>query len=257
MITSVKNSIIKDILKLKNKKNRIKTGLFYIEGERLIGEVPEDFIIKYYIFSESFSKKVDINRYNNSEKIIVSDHIFIKISDTLNPQGIMAICKSRKYSLNNIKLNGNSFFVLLDRISDPGNLGTIIRTAEALGCNGIFLSKDCVDLYNPKVLRATMGSLFHIPIIEDCDLFNTIDILKEKNIKIICTHLNGCVNPYDVNFKKPIAVLIGNEANGVFEGYVKKSDILVKIPMIGNVESINVSASSAIIFYEILRQKLV
>lgn len=257
MITSDKNKIIKDILKLKQKKQRDITGNFYIEGERIIDEIPSNIEIKKYIFSEKFYK--DLNnkeKYKKIDNIIVSDSVFKKISDTINPQGIMAICSMPKNNINSIKIKENKVFVILDRICDPGNMGTIIRTAEALGIDSIFLSKGCVDLYNPKVIRATMGAIFHIPIIQDCDISYLITHLKSNNVNIVCTHLDGDKAPYNIDFKKSTAILIGNEANGVLDQYKNEADELVKIPMVGKVESMNASISSAIIFYEVLSQRL-
>lgn len=256
MITSEKNQLIKDIVKLKQKKEREKTGKFYVEGQRIIDEIPSNIKIDKYIFSKTFYKNIDTNKYDKCKSIIIEDTLFKKISDTINPQGIMAICQIPKIDINSIKIKENSFFIILDRISDPGNMGTIIRTAEALGADAIFLSKGCVDLYNDKVLRATMGSIFHLPIIENNDLDYLIDFFKTKKIDVICTYLDGGKPPYEINMKKSIAILIGNEANGVLEKYKEKSDYLVKIPMIGKVESMNASISSAIVFYEVLSQRL-
>lgn len=256
MITSENNKLIKDIVKLKQKKYREKNGLFYIEGERIVDEIPEDVEIYKYIFSEDFYINMkDKEKYKRAENIIVTNEIFKKLTDTINPQGIMAICKIRNIALDYIDIKQNGFYIILDRISDPGNMGTIIRTGEALGADCIFLSKDCVDLYNSKTIRSTMGSIFHIPIIQD-DLDNILPYLKQKNISIACTDLSAQKAPYEVDFKKGIAILIGNEANGVLEKYKKMSDILVKIPMLGKVESMNASISSAIMFYEVLSQRL-
>ena len=257
MITSDKNKIIKDILKLKQKKQGDITGNFYIEGERIIDEIPSNIEIKKYIFSEKFYKDLkNKEKYKKIDNIVVSDSVFKKISDTINPQGIMAICSMPKNNINSIKIKENKVFVILDRICDPGNMGTIIRTAEALGIDSIFLSKGCVVLYNPKVIRATMGAIFHIPIIQGCDISYLITHLKSNNVNIVCTHLDGDKAPYNIDFKKSTAILIGNEANGVLGQYKNEADELVKIPMVGKVESMNASISSAIIFYEVLSQRL-
>ena len=238
MIVSNKNKIIKEIIKLKEKKEREKTGKFYVEGERIIDEIPSSIKIENYIFSDSFyNQLIDKNKYNRASHIIIEDNLFKKISDTLNPQGIIAICNMPKNSIKDIKLKKDSCFVILDRVCEPGNVGTIIRTAEALGLDGIFLSKGCVDLYNDKVIRATMGSIFHIPIITNCDLTNLINYFKNNNIDIICTNLEESKPPYEINLKKSLAIIIGNEANGVLDEYKNISTDLVKIPMIGNVES--------------------
>lgn len=257
MILSIQNKIVKQIFKLKTKKERDKTGLIIIEGERFISQVPANIEIQYYIFSESFSKKTDVlNIYNKAHFYVVSDDIFKKISETDTPQGIIAICKINKNSLENLKIDENSIFLILDRIMDPGNLGTIIRSADALGISAIFLSNGCVDLYNSKVLRSTMGSVFNIPIFTNCDIPKIITNLKKQNFKIVCTHLKGAKNVFEVSFLKKIAIIIGNEANGVLDEYINLADEIVKIPMVGNAESINASNATSIIFYEALRQRL-
>lgn len=265
-ISSEKNQIIKDIIKLKTKKERDKTGLFYIEGERFINELlTKNFIIQKIIMSKAYyenniNNSSNINKYEFVDNIVLDKGLFDKISDTINPQGILAICKkinNQDICDNLFNNNNNNLFIVLDRITDPGNLGTIIRTSEALGANAIFLSSDCVDLYNPKVLRSTMGSIFHIPIVIDYDLDELINKFKSNNINIICTHLKGNSMPYEVNLTTNIAVLVGNEANGVLDKYVEQADTLIKIPMLGQVESLNVSVSASIILYEVLRQRLV
>lgn len=257
MILSVQNKIIKQICKLKTKKEREKIGLAIIEGERFINQIPENIEIEYYAFSESFSNKINVFEvYKNKPIYIIKDDIFKKISETITPQGAMAICKIKQNYFNDLKINKNSIFLILDRVMDPGNLGTIIRSAEAFGVSAIFLSKGCVDLYNDKVLRSTMGSLFNIPIIDNCNIPEIINNLKEKEFNIVCTHLKGEKKPFEVNFLNKTAIIIGNEANGVLDEYVNISDEIVKIHMVGKVESINVSIATSIILYEALSQRL-
>lgn len=256
MITSAQNKIVKEVKKLKNKKGRENADLFIIEGERFVKGIPFDIEILYYIFSEKFSKACDTDIYNRAEIHIVSEDIILKISDTVNPQGVMAICKIKKYNFQDIKIKENMLFLLLDRVMDPGNLGTIIRSADALGVSAIFLSNGCADIYNSKVLRSTMGSLFNLPIFENCNFDDLIYDLKSKNFNIISSNLKGGKSPYNIDFNKNTVIIIGNEANGVLDKYLKVSDEFVKIPMIGAVESINVSIASSILFYECLSQKL-
>lgn len=257
MISSTKNNIIKQIIKLKTKKEREKTGLFIIEGERFINLIPKNTKIEYYVFSESYANKNNVfENFKNAKIYIVLDDIFKKISETISPQGAMAICNIKKDSFKNLDIKEDSFFVILDRITDPGNLGTIIRSADALGVSGLILSKGCVDLYNDKTLRSTMGSLFNIPIIENCEIDDILEILKKEDFNIICTHLKGTKTPFEINFFGKIALIIGNEANGVLDKYVKSSNEIIKIPMVGKAESMNVSIASSIIFYEALSQKL-
>lgn len=258
MITSEKNEIIKSLIKLKTKKERDRQNLFFVEGERFTDEIPSNIKIEKYIVSDKFQ---NFDKYSkkametNTEILSVSENVFKKISETVNPQGIIAICEKMNYHID-INKNDNNFFIVLDRISDPGNLGTIIRTAEALGSNGIFLSKECVDIYNPKVLRSTMGSLFHVPVYNDCDLENLFDDFSKNEIKIICTHLEAENIPAQVDLSKSVAILIGNEANGILDKYKDRADFLVKIPMIGKVNSLNASVSSSIMIYEAMKQRM-
>lgn len=257
MITSDKNEIIKQIMKLKMKKQRDKTNLFYIEGERFVDEIPKDYIVENYILSEKFDLNLDdLDKYESTKSIVIADDLFKKISDTKTPQGIMAICKVKNYNIDDIKITDKSLFLMLERINDAGNLGTIIRSAEALGVSAIFMSKGCVDLYNEKTLRSTMGAIFHIPILVNCDFDYIIDFMKKNKVNTICTSLNTNKNIYDVNFKNAVCIIVGNEANGVLDKYIQKSDENVTIPMVGEMESINVATSTSIILYEALRQRL-
>ncbi|MFI3231145.1 MAG: RNA methyltransferase [bacterium] len=273
VITSEKNQLIKDVIKLKNKKERDKTGLFFIEGERFTDEllnnknlnidcleiIDKVFMSNHYydnIYLKYNTNLSKLNSLNPNKFILVNDSIFNKISDTVNPQGILTVCKKLDSAIDDYYLsNKDNLFIVLDRITDPGNLGTIIRTSEALGVGAIFLSKNCVDLYNSKVLRATMGAIFHINIFLECNIDDLLTNFKNNNINIVCADLKGTKNPAEVDFTTNTAILIGNEANGVLEKYSKQSNFLVKIPMFGYVESLNASISSSILIYEALRQR--
>ena len=173
---------------------------------------------------------------------------------TDNPQGILAIIKIKTCELENLFVDG-SFLVVLDSIQDPGNMGTIIRTADAAGASGIIVSKGCVDIYNPKVLRATMGSIFHIPICLYDDMTELIIQLKERAIKVFTSFLKGGANYSEQDMSGNIALVIGNEANGISKEIASLSDFLVRIPMIGRAESLNASIAAAILMYEVVRQR--
>lgn len=255
MILLTNNKFVKQAIKLKNKKERDKTGLAIIEGERFIEQIKDNAEIVFYIFSKTFYSK--INNIKDYKKFyIVEDNIFKKISDTVTPQGIAAICKPKKFLFKDINIKNDSLILTLDRITDPGNLGTIIRTACALGACAIILSKGCVDLYNPKVLRSSAGALFSIPILTNCDLIEIFDNLKSLNFNIFCSHLNAQKDCYNINFLSKTAIIIGNEANGVLDKYVSLCDDIIKIPMCMDIESINASIATSIILYEVLRQKM-
>lgn len=251
-IDSVHNKVIKEINALKNKKDRDKRGLFILEGERLISEITNDWEIKYIAAAESYTGKKAYSEHIYN----MSDSLFEKISDTVNPQGIMAVCRIKEYKLSQAEYGENPFYVILENVMDPGNMGTIIRTADAAGVDGIFLSKGCVDIYNPKVIRATMGSVFHLPIYRNVNAIEVVKKLNDEGITTIAAHLKGSTTPYDVDLKKGCAIIIGNEANGLSDELSNEAERLVKIPMQGKAESMNAGIAAGILIYEAVRQRL-
>lgn len=229
--------------------------------------------IEHIIVSREMEKDTEISRLitmgreKAKEIIAVSQNVLNEISDTTTPQGILAVVKMKKYSLedivpeendnlcDNIKENPCRHYVILDGIQDPGNMGTIIRTADAAGFNGVIVSKGCVDLYNPKVLRSTMGSVFHIPVYFSDDLAETLDKLKSRAVKIYASHLNATKNYYEVDMTRNAAIIIGSEANGISDISVEMADELIKIPMPGKAESLNASVAAGLLMYETIRQR--
>ncbi len=186
---------------------------------------------------------------------VVTDDIFMRMSDTQTPQGIIAVVKMQETDAADVMRKHDGFFLILESIQDPGNMGTIIRTGDAAGVSGIFLSRGCVDLYNPKVLRATMGSIFRVPCIKCDDITSIIGKLKENGIKVIAAHLKGAESYFNVDMRSGIAIIIGNEANGISENVSEKADLLVKIPIPGKAESLNASIAAALMMYEAVRQR--
>lgn len=258
IIESLQNNLIKKLVSLKQKKSRQKYKLFLVEGIRFIDEIPDNWEVEQYVVSESFEKKYldKIKQLKSKSKVYtVKDSVFKSISDTDTPQGIIATCIQKNFNMSDV-ICDNAFLIIADNLQDPGNLGTIIRTADAAGATGVLLSQNTVDLYNPKTLRATMGSIFHIPIIQNIDISETILDLKSNNITVIASSLKATTTPYLVNLKKSVAVIVGNEANGVDENILNKADVLVKLPLVGRAESLNVSVASGILLYEIVRQRL-
>lgn len=242
---------------LKTKKERDKEGLFVCEGLRFVEEIANDWKIKYYAVSESFEKENNLSAFEKRADVYVfSDKEFSDMSDTENPQGIMAVCEKKQFSLEDIvKKAEGGFFVAAEELNDPGNLGTIIRTADACGVDAVILSKGSVDVYNGKVLRSTMGSVFHVPVITDVNIKETIEIMKENGVKVYAAHLKGKKTPYKFNLKTKTAYLIGNEANGLKEETASLADEYVKIPMPGRAESLNASVAAAVLMYETVRQR--
>lgn len=254
VITSTSNEQIKKLIQLKEKsKVRKTTGTFTVEGKKMFVEIPAEDLVSVYV-SETFLKE-------NSELVkdkkyqIVSDQVFKKISDTVTPQGIVAVVKQKSYSIDYIIEKRNkekSCIVVLDRLQDPGNMGTIVRTGEAAGISGIIMSKDSADIYNPKVIRSTMGSIFRVPFSIVDDLAAAVDTLKDNGITTYAAHLKGELYNSG-SLTNDCALLIGNEARGLSGEISAKADKLIKIPMRGKVESLNAAVATAILMYEAAR----
>lgn len=256
IITSKDNEKIKAIKKLKNKKYR--ENKFIVEGikmvrEAIIENADIDIIVVRSGFEEKFEDnsqiyQIDLENYNYIE---VTENVFNELTDVVAPQGILAVINKRK---NDITIDEkDNFIIALDGIQDPGNLGTIIRTADAANLKQIIVSKDTADCYSPKVIRSTMGAIYRVNIIEVENLAGTLLNLKQKGFEIVTTELDATTSIYDVDYNKKI-VIIGNEANGVSTDVRTISDIKTKIPMLGKTESLNASVAAGLMIYEYIRQ---
>ncbi|OPZ91567.1 MAG: putative TrmH family tRNA/rRNA methyltransferase [Firmicutes bacterium ADurb.Bin419] len=262
-ISSNKNPVIKEIKALKEKKFRDQKGLYFIEGIRFVEEaLKENVKISKILVSDKLKdvhggKEIleQLESHGFQNVYILSNNIYMEITDTESPQGILAVLKKEAVSINSV-FDDKNFFVVLDSLQDPGNMGTIIRTADAVGVTAVIVSKGCVDVYNPKVLRSTMGSLFHIPVCYSENILETLQEMKDKGIKLCAAHLKGRKNYFELNYKENIAIIIGNEANGISDSVVDISDELVKIPMLGKSESLNASVAAGLLMYEVLRYRL-
>lgn len=251
-ITSISNNVVKEILSLQNKRFRDKLGLFIIEGEKQVNEIPVSWNIKYLVAVKDFENQI----LNKDKVYFVSDKIFKKISSTVSPQGIMAVVEQKKFDVNYITNVKNGVFVILDRLQDPGNLGTIIRSSAAFGVNGIFISENSTDVYSSKVIRSAMGAIFKVPVITECDIKEIIKILKSKNITVYSLDLAAQNYISETIFKNSSAIIIGNEANGIERDIINMSDERIKIKMIKNMDSLNASVACSVALYEISKQKL-
>lgn len=256
MITSTGNAQVKRLLQLQKKsKARNEEGVFLVEGLRMFVEAPEERVEKVYISESFFNKKKQELSWDKFPVEILSDTVFQHVSDTKTPQGILCIVKQKQYDIEKILNIENPHFIVLDNLQDPGNLGTIVRTAEGAGVNAVFLSKESVDIYNPKTIRSTMGSIYRMPVIYIEDLLELLKILKNKGIKSYAAHLDG-KNSYDKeDYTCGTAILIGNEGNGLRKEIAENADIWVQIPMQGQVESLNAAIAASILMFEVLRQR--
>lgn len=249
IITSKDNEIIKNIKKLKEKKYRLDS--YIVEGIKMVKEaINENQKIALIAIREDF--KIDFDT-KNTKIVTISNKIFNDISDVKTPQGILAVIK--KNQNNQIETN-QEYILALDSLQDPGNMGTIIRTADSANINQIIINKTTVDPYSPKVIRSTMGAIYRTNIIEVEDLKTTLKEMKSKGFQIITTDLKATQSIYDINYNNKTVVVIGNEANGVSQEILQIADKKVIIPMLGKTESLNASIAASIMIYEYVRQKI-
>jgi TrmH family RNA methyltransferase len=255
-IESKDNLLIKDIRKLKEKKYRKDSKMFLVEGFRFTEEaLDSDFeVVQIFISARGEVKYenslVKSKLQKNTKVYSISDSLFKSICDTESPQGIIATVRNKS---SKIKYDGG-FYILADKIQDPGNMGTIIRTAHAAGAMGVIITKGTVDIYNEKTLRATMGSIFKIPIIYDEDL-SLVQELRNNGFKLVTSSLDCDKNFYDIDLKGNVIISVGNEGNGISEEVYDISDLKIKIPMPGGAESLNAAVAASIMMYEVVRQK--
>ena len=238
-ITSVNNQYIKDLSLLKNKKNRILENKYIVEGYHLVEEAYKAGVLKEVLTT-------DENITFDVPTILVTDAIISKLSSTKEPQGIIGIVEMKKPLWQSY-----SKYLILDDVSDPGNLGTIIRSSAALGIEAIIVSLDTVDEYNDKVLRATQGAIFKIPIFR-MNLSDAISKLKKDDIKIIVTSLQNSSDLKTIKKPNKFGIILGNEAKGVHPEYLDLADEIVRIEMQNDVESLNVAMSAGIIIYYLM-----
>lgn len=257
-ITSKDNETIKHIKKLKEKKYREEYHEFIVEGIKMIEEaLNEGAKIKSVVICDDCKSQgaipselmYEIAKLNC---IYVAEKVFNTITDVINPQGIMAIIEKPQAEENTIDFSQN-VSLLLDNIQDPGNMGTILRTADSLNMKQIIVSKGTADIYNLKVVRSTMGAIFRVKVIEVDDLGKVIKEMKKHKIKVYATDLQTDKSIYDVDYSKS-AIVIGNEANGVSSKVLEESTERIKIPMIGKTESLNAAVATSIILYEAFRK---
>ena len=262
MISSPSNPQIKRVTDLiSHSKARKEEGVFVAEGLKMVMEAPPGSILQIYV-SESLYEKI----LNGGELLetgtrlmqfpceVVSDRLYKRMSDTQTPQGIMCIAESPKADIDDLiaQHEGKDFRVLvLEGIQDPGNLGTMIRTAEGAGFDLVVADDRTVDLYNPKVIRSTMGSIYRVPVVYCDDILRPVSRLKAEGLMICAAHLKGTCSFKEESYSNRVAVLIGNEGKGLTDRACSMADVLIKIPMQGRVESLNAAVAAALIMYEV------
>lgn len=283
MITSTGNQQMKEIVQLQKKsKARCQQRVFVVEGPKMVFEVPKEHLVKLYV-SESFLR--DPSEFRKLEALgcsyeTVSNSVLKSVSDTKTPQGILALVRMPSYTLEDLykiplscgqkktcnvgessrtQLCPSSFqaphLLILESIQDPGNLGTILRTGEGAGISGVLMNRTTVDLFHPKVIRSTMGSIFRVPFYIADDLEEAVRRLKSNSVKIYAAHLEGRLSYDQPDYTEGCAFLIGNEGNGLTPELASLADAYIRIPMEGNVESLNAAIAAALLMYEANRQR--
>ncbi|MBR5516359.1 MAG: RNA methyltransferase [Firmicutes bacterium] len=255
-ITSKNNQIFKNFQKLEAKKYRDRFGLYLIEGENLIDEAYKNGAE----FTEILIRMGDESRFmkpwmDKEDVYLVSPSLFGELAQTETSQGIIASVKKPNLSLDEfIKEKSSGNFVVLDRLQDPGNIGTIIRTADAAGYELVIAMKGTADIFSPKVVRSATGSLFRVPIAFVENNNELIAFAKKAGKKLAATCLDDSKFYYEEDLKENIALVVGNEGNGIDPDLIAKSDVKIKIPMHGSIESLNAAVAAAIIMYESVRK---
>ena len=253
MITSKSNPKLKKVRKLmESSKERKERRLFVVEGKRLVLEAPVNWVEELFV-SESFYSfgKTNLDAYKRIE--IVKDDVFKSISDTVHPQGILAVVRQPEYQVQGLYdgtlgKEGKTTILLLDDIQDPGNLGTIFRTAEAAGVSGIIMSSGCADIFNPKAIRSTMGSIYRLPFIVD-ELVSVIENLKVDGFMVCGAALEDARDYRTVSYPATRAIVIGNEGKGISRSVLNSVSEKIMIPMKGQVESLNAAVSCAVLLF--------
>lgn len=255
MISSLSNPKVKEIQKLQNNQRyRKQSQKFVVEGWRLIKEIPIQQIECIYVQTSQMEKLTSLELNGDWDIEQVSDTVMKAISNETTSQGVLATVHMKPPSEQG-SLPLNPLIIALENVQDPGNLGTILRTADAADVDMVILSKGTVDLYNPKVVKATMGAIFRLNILRDMDLYSYVKDLKEKGIQIFAAHLDGTKNHYEGSYIAGTCFLMGNEGDGLSKDLCGLATEYIKIPMRSEAESLNVAVATSILVYEAIRQR--
>ncbi len=260
MITSSSNPRVRQVAQWQAKaKERRQAGIFVVEGFKMFGEAPEEAVAEVYISEEALERagrqpelmgKLDRTGYET-----VTEEVFAKMSDTQTPQGILCVVKRPGHGLEQLLEAPRPLLMVLENLQDPGNLGTIVRTGEGAGVTGIIIGSGTADIYAPKTVRATMGSIYRVPVVCAEDLVEAVGRLRGGGVHTYAAHLQG-KNYYDgFSFREATAFLIGNEGAGLSPQLAEAAEGRVRIPMEGQLESLNAAVAASLLMYEAHRQR--
>ncbi len=253
MITSISNTQVKQIEKLhKSSRERRRTGCYVVEGLRMFCEVPKDKLERAYV-TETFAREHE-ELLSGTSYELVNDTVIRAMSDTMTPQGVLCVVRQQTWTEKDVAGGCCPFIIALENIQDPGNLGTIVRTAEGAGVTGILMSRDTADIYNSKTVRSTMGSIFRVPFAYTEDIVDAARRMSDNHIKTFGGDLDG-TDVYEQDYTGPTAFFLGNEGNGLTDRLKEVLTCRIRIPMLGRVESLNVATAATVLMYETLRQR--
>lgn len=260
IITSFANTNIKQIRKLEEKKYRQTSGLFFIEGLRTVGEAVQtgapiqSLVVAPELLVSDFGQKLLHHPAVSSIEIIeVSGEIFAKLAHKDGPQGIGAVVRQNWQPLESLIVNQSELWVALDQVSDPGNLGTIMRTADAVGCRGLFLLGHSTDPHDPTAVKASMGSIFSLSLTTTNWAYFR-QWLLDHQVRLVGTSDRADTDYQAVHYQRPLILLMGSERHGLSEEMITACDSLVQIPMRGRADSLNLAVATAVVLYEIFNQ---
>lgn len=252
VITSVQNARIKHVVALQQKSSlRREEGLFVVEGQREI----EHCIACGYEIEELFVLNT-ISYTGHSPATLVSPQVYEKMAYRESTEGIIAVAKTKQHRLKDLSLKDNPLIVVLERVEKPGNLGAILRSAEAAGVDAVIVCDPLTDLYNPNLIRASIGGVFNVPVAV-CTSEECIAFLKQRHITILTAQLQDSYEYYDYDMRPATAIVMGTESTGLTQQWRETADAHIRIPMLGRLDSLNVSVSAAILMYEAVRQRKV
>ena len=255
MITSTSNPQVKNLQQLGRKaKLRNEQDVFLVEGTKMYLEAPAERIRKVYLSQSLYEEKGE-SFVKGHDVEILEDRVFAAACDTKTPQGVLCMVQQYHYRLEDLLKKKNPLLMILENLQDPGNLGTMVRTGAGAGITGIIMNKTTVDLFNPKTIRSTMGSIYRVPYLITEHLPDLLDELHKENIRLYAAHLKGDTYYDAFDFTGACGFLIGNEGNGLSDEIAECADCYLKIPMEGKVESLNAAVSAALLMYECKRQR--
>jgi TrmH family RNA methyltransferase len=260
-ISSIQNPRIKDAISLYDRRSRDKSGLFLIEGYRELLRANQggQKILELYFSPPLFlgtneQDLIDALKINGAKLYLCSEKVFRKLSYRDRPDGLMGIAEQKRGTLDQFSLSSNPLLVVAEAIEKPGNLGTILRSSDACGVDGLIVCDRCTDIYNPNVVRASVGTLFTVPVVETKGE-EALVWLKDRGVKLVAATPSATLSFTEADLSGPVAIAVGTEQLGLSQQFMEKSDIQVKIPMLGVADSLNVAMATTLLLYEALRQR--